>query len=53
MNWRKQAYVPPKDQDFSHQDEAQKPKAELREDVTLKEAGEDFTLMAKVEGRAD
>ena len=54
MNWRKQAYgSPPKNENFSAGNEAQKSHTQLREDATIDEAVEDFTLMAKVEGRAD
>ncbi len=54
MNWHKQAYgSPPKNQNFSTGIEGQKSCNQLREDATLDEAVEDFTLMAKVEGRAD
>ncbi|MCF7889839.1 tyrosine-type recombinase/integrase [Candidatus Bipolaricaulota bacterium] len=54
MNWRKQAYgSPPKNHDFSDEREGKKAIPQLRQDATLDEAVEDFTLMAKVEGRAD
>jgi len=54
MNWRKQAYGShPKNQNFSTDIEGQRATSQVSEGATLDEAVEDFTLMAKVEGRAD